>query len=76
MSMDVQRSMELRTGDALIIVDVQNDFLPGGALAVLHGDEVIPALNRSIELFRTLKLPIIATRNWHPENDPRWRRPH
>ena len=56
----------LKTGDALIIVDVQNDFLPGGSLAVSHGDEVVPALNRYIRQFRDLSLPVFATRDWHP----------
>ncbi|MGH7826739.1 MAG: nicotinamidase [Candidatus Binatia bacterium] len=53
--------------DALIIIDVQNDFCPGGALAVTDGDQVVPALNRYIEKFRRSNLPIIATRDWHPE---------
>lgn len=52
--------------DALLIVDVQKDFLPGGALAVPEGDKIIPVLNRYIELFRRQGLPIIATRDWHP----------
>lgn len=55
-------------GDALIVVDVQNDFLPGGSLAVRQGDAVIPALNRWIARFRTAGLPIFATRDWHPVN--------
>jgi nicotinamidase/pyrazinamidase len=55
-------------GDALIIVDVQNDFLPGGKLGVAHGDEVVPALNRYIERFASRGLPVFATRDWHPEN--------
>ena len=55
-----------RPGDALIVVDVQNDFLPGGALAVPHGDEVIPVLNEWIDRFRAAGLPIVATRDWHP----------
>lgn len=38
-------------GDALLIIDVQNDFLPGGALAVPQGDEVVPALNQYVDLF-------------------------
>ena len=59
-------AIDLRDGDALIIVDVQNDFLPGGALAVKNGDEVVPALNTYIDLFLTKGLPIIATRDWHP----------
>ena len=52
--------------DALIVVDVQNDFCPGGALAVENGDEVVPVLNRYIERFADLRLPIFATRDWHP----------
>jgi nicotinamidase/pyrazinamidase len=53
--------------DALLIVDVQNDFCPGGALAVREGDRVVPVLNRYIEKFRAAQLPILATRDWHPE---------
>lgn len=52
--------------DALIIVDVQNDFCSGGALAVQNGDEVVPVLNRYIEKFLDAQLPIFATRDWHP----------
>ncbi len=55
-------------GDALIAVDVQNDFLPGGSLAVARGDEVVPALNRYAALFAARGLPAIATRDWHPRN--------
>lgn len=51
---------------ALVIVDVQNDFLPGGRLAVPHGDEVIPVLNRYIAEFEKKGLAILATRDWHP----------
>lgn len=49
---------------ALIIVDVQNDFLPGGALAVNGGDEVIPVINKIQEKFDL----IVATQDWHPSN--------
>lgn len=55
-------------GDALIVVDVQNDFLPGGALAVPQGDQVIEPLNRAAVLFEAKELPVFATRDWHPEN--------
>ncbi len=48
--------------DALIIVDVQNDFCPGGALAVGAGDEVVPVLNRLAPRFGT----VVATQDWHP----------
>jgi nicotinamidase/pyrazinamidase len=50
--------------DALIIVDVQNDFCPGGALAVGEGDEVVPVLNRIAGQFGT----VVATQDWHPAN--------
>ena len=53
--------------NALLIVDVQNDFCPGGALPVKGGDHVVPVLNRYMKRFRTAELPILATRDWHPE---------
>ncbi len=52
---------------ALLIVDVQNDFCPGGALPVPEGDRVVPVLNRAIERFAQSGAPIIASRDWHPE---------
>jgi nicotinamidase/pyrazinamidase len=58
--------LEIRKDDALIIVDVQNDFLPGGALAVNDGDAVIPVINECMRVFTTNALPIFATRDWHP----------
>jgi len=54
--------------DALIIVDVQKDFLHGGSLPVPSGDEVIPILNDYISLFKTAKAKVFATRDWHPAN--------
>jgi nicotinamidase/pyrazinamidase len=53
---------------ALIIVDVQNDFCPGGALAVPEGDRVVPLLNKYIRIFQAHRAPIIATRDWHPRD--------
>lgn len=52
--------------DALVIVDVQNDFLPGGALAISEGDAVIPPLNEAIRMCAAAGLPVFATRDWHP----------
>ncbi|MFQ5989239.1 MAG: isochorismatase family protein, partial [Candidatus Methylomirabilales bacterium] len=51
--------------DAVIVVDVQNDFCPGGALPVPDGDQVISPLN---ELLRRANCLIVATRDWHPTN--------
>lgn len=52
---------------ALIVVDVQNDFCPGGALAVAHGDEVVAPLNNLIEEFLERGEPVFKSRDWHPE---------
>ncbi|MDE2388474.1 MAG: nicotinamidase [Betaproteobacteria bacterium] len=56
----------LAAGDALIVVDMQNDFLPGGRLAVAGGDDIIPQLNRYLAYFAAHRLPVFATRDWHP----------
>ncbi|MBI5626706.1 MAG: nicotinamidase [Nitrosomonadales bacterium] len=62
-----QNNYKPQPGDALIIVDVQNDFLPGGNLAVPRGDEVVPVLNSYLLAFMAKNLPVYATRDWHPE---------
>ena len=61
-----QNDCQPQSGDALLIVDVQNDFLPGGSLAVPRGDSVVPVLNRYLEIFAEQNLPVYATRDWHP----------
>jgi len=53
---------------ALVVVDAQVDFCPGGALPVPAGDRVIPVLNEYIKKFAAAKAPIIFTRDWHPSN--------
>ncbi|HUL12466.1 MAG TPA: nicotinamidase [Methylococcaceae bacterium] len=58
--------MNLHPGDALLLVDIQNDFLPGGSLAVPQGNQVVPVANRYLTLFQTYHLPVFATRDWHP----------
>lgn len=55
--------------EALLIVDVQNDFLPGGALPVPHGDRVIEPINRLQREFKT----VLATQDWHPEGHSSFR---
>jgi len=59
------RDRSLHPGDALVVVDVQNDFLPGGTLAVPNGDEVVTVLNRYLAAFARAGLPVFATRDWH-----------
>lgn len=50
----------------MVVVDIQNDFCPGGALPVKQGDKVVPVLNKYIEIFKTSGAPILFTRDWHP----------
>jgi nicotinamidase/pyrazinamidase len=61
-------SIEPRRGDALVIVDVQNDFLPGGCLGVSGGHQAVEVINRYIAMFCDRQLPVVATRDWHPQN--------
>ena len=61
------KTKELKLKKALLIVDVQNDFCPKGALAVPSGDAIIPALNKYIKIFSQKNLPIFASRDWHPK---------
>lgn len=57
---------ELDGKDALVIVDVQRDFCPGGALPVTEGDQVVSVLNAYLKIFRKGKAQIYSTRDWHP----------
>jgi nicotinamidase/pyrazinamidase len=58
--------ISLTPADALIIVDLQNDFLPGGSLGVPQGDEVVAPIQQLIDLYQAHGLPIYASRDWHP----------
>jgi nicotinamidase/pyrazinamidase len=62
----LHKQLGLRAGDALLVVDVQRDFLPGGSLAVPAGDEVVAPLDAYIATFEDRHLPIFMTRDWHP----------
>lgn len=64
----MSEQIPVHDGDALLVVDVQNDFLTGGSLAVPGGEEVIPPLSRCIDVFLQHGQPIYATRDWHPEH--------
>lgn len=59
--------------DALIVVDVQNDFCPGGALAVPEGDAVVEVLNQYARRFAERGAPIFASRDWHPHESTHFR---
>lgn len=55
-----------KPGDVLLVVDIQTDFLPGGALGIVGGDRVLGPLNDAISAFENSGLPVIASRDWHP----------
>ncbi|MGO4475162.1 isochorismatase family protein [Massilia sp. 2TAF26] len=59
-------AIHLDNTDALLIIDLQVDFLPGGALGVANGHEVVAPINHLIELFREQGLAVYASRDWHP----------
>ncbi|HET6420603.1 MAG TPA: bifunctional nicotinamidase/pyrazinamidase [Geobacteraceae bacterium] len=58
---------------ALLIVDLQKDFCPGGSLAVSGGNAIIPVINRYIRIFLENNLPVLASRDWHPRNTVHFR---
>ncbi|NIR59870.1 MAG: nicotinamidase [Gammaproteobacteria bacterium] len=64
--MTTRAGESLREGDALLVVDVQNDFCPGGALAVPDGDQVVPVLNAWVAEAERKGVPIYVSRDWHP----------
>jgi nicotinamidase/pyrazinamidase len=57
----------MKTNSALLVVDIQNDFCPGGSLGVEGGDQIIPVLNKYIEIFSQAGRASFASRDWHPE---------
>ena len=59
--------MTIEKNAALLLVDVQNDFCPGGALPVPDGDKVVVPLNRVASCFEAAGLAVVASRDWHPE---------
>jgi nicotinamidase/pyrazinamidase len=65
----LKKNLELTISekDALIITDIQNDFLPNGALPIENGDQIIPLINEYAKMFKQSDAQIIASRDWHPE---------
>lgn len=57
---------EMKIGDALLVVDVQNDFCPGGALPIEQGDSIIPVVNDWIQTAEEIGPVICASKGWHP----------
>jgi len=63
-----EKDIKIESRDALIIVDMQNDFIPGGALAVEEGDLIIEGINQIAEYFKKKKATVVLTQDWHPKN--------
>jgi nicotinamidase/pyrazinamidase len=58
--------VDLKPDDALVAVDVQNDFFSQGSLTVPGAEKILPVMNRYIDIFKTKGLPVYVTRDWHP----------
>jgi len=65
-SRDNPAEIRIRPRDALIVVDMQNDFMPGGALPVREGDEIVSGVNGVMRKFHDSGMPVILTQDWHP----------
>ncbi|TFG27682.1 MAG: bifunctional nicotinamidase/pyrazinamidase [Promethearchaeota archaeon] len=63
----IEKEIKVKEKDALLVVDIQNDFLPGGALAVEQGDIIIEGVNKIAENFSKNNAAVIMTQDWHPK---------
>ncbi|NVM34651.1 MAG: bifunctional nicotinamidase/pyrazinamidase [Candidatus Lokiarchaeota archaeon] len=68
MQIEYEKNIKINERDALIIVDMQNDFIPGGSLAVDEGDLIIEDINKIASKFKENNGIIILTQDWHPQN--------
>jgi nicotinamidase/pyrazinamidase len=64
--MNFEENKKITQKDALIIVDIQNDFIPGGALPVEEGDLIIEGINKVAHNFKNFSRNVILTQDWHP----------
>ena len=65
---NIEKKIRIANKDALIIVDIQNDFVPGGALPVSKGDEIVGDVNKVAQIFKSNKAIIVLTQDWHPKD--------
>lgn len=68
MAVTQSASITIRPDDALVLADIQNDFLPGGSLAVPRSDTIIPRVRLYLTRFLSVPAPIFLTRDWHPRH--------
>ncbi|TFG21758.1 MAG: bifunctional nicotinamidase/pyrazinamidase [Promethearchaeota archaeon] len=64
----IEKDININEKDALLIVDLQNDFMPSGALPVENGDLIVDDINNVAETFKNKKSKVILTQDWHPNN--------
>jgi nicotinamidase/pyrazinamidase len=64
----IEKDVKINKNDALIIVDMQYDFLPGGSLSVEEGDIIIEGINQTTDFFKKKKATVVLTQDWHPQN--------
>ncbi|MEJ2295781.1 MAG: bifunctional nicotinamidase/pyrazinamidase [Candidatus Lokiarchaeota archaeon] len=67
-NLNYEKNIKTSKDDALLIVDMQYDFMPGGALPVVEGDQIIQGINSVAEKFHTNLAKIVLTQDWHPRN--------
>ena len=65
---DLEKNIKIDTKDALIVIDIQNDFMPGGALPVENGDLIVEDINQLANLFKGFSGNVILTQDWHPSS--------
>ena len=66
--LEFQKGIKIDKKDALIIVDMQYDFIPGGSLPVEEGDLIINGINQLAKLLKKKKVIVVFTQDWHPKN--------
>jgi len=64
--LDLAESVRTKETDALVIVDIQNDFMPSGALGVRNADEIVAPINRLADEFHSHEYAVVMTQDWHP----------
>jgi nicotinamidase/pyrazinamidase len=66
--LEFKKKAKIEREDALIIVDIQNDFIPGGSLAVDEGNLIIDGINQTADMFKKSGAIVVMTQDWHPKN--------
>lgn len=68
LELEYEKNITINEDDALLVVDIQNDFIPGGALAVEDGDLIIEGINNVANIFKEFSRNVVLTQDWHPKD--------